>query len=253
MRVDAFFLSCLMLLCGIAWAVDTPVLEYRTGSDLMQIRPTAYTAGIEGSSRSAAAAYTPITKTVTSTSMITPIIPVGSAGLRTWCNDTTRDVLLCNGGKILYTATFYGTTFTKTEVFNLAVNNAANPDYAYAASNSALTIQGVFCKDGVWLLSIGRYAIDITWCNYDDAYGGPLPVGSFDGTDGKNDAQSYYGCYDMSGNVYEWTSSIYSGSSRVVRGGYWINLADYCRVAHRGSSMPSYRGESIGFRLLLDL
>ncbi|MEE9357056.1 MAG: SUMF1/EgtB/PvdO family nonheme iron enzyme [Sedimenticolaceae bacterium] len=105
----------------------------------------------------------------------------------------------------------------------------------------------------LWTYGFQQDSVDSTWCNYDDAYGGPLPVGSFDGTDGKNDAKSFYGCYDMSGNVYEWTSSIYSGSSRVLRGGDWYGSALYCRVAHRLNYSPSNRIGTLGFRLLLDL
>ena len=84
-------------------------------------------------------------------------------------------------------------------------------------------------------------------------YGEPLPVGSFDGTNGKQDAKSFYGCYDMSGNVWEWTTGINS-SNRVVRGSDWNNPWSYCTVTYRAHAyVPSLRGDSIGFRLVLDL
>ena len=105
----------------------------------------------------------------------------------------------------------------------------------------------------LWTYGFQQDNISSAWCNYDNAYGGPLPVGSFDGTGNKNDAYSYYGCYDMTGNVCEWTSSIYSGSSRVIRGGSCVNYASYCRVANRGSGAPSNRSSYFGFRLVLDL
>ena len=80
-----------------------------------------------------------------------------------------------------------------------------------------------------------------------------MPVGNFNGTGGKEDAKSYYGCYDMSGNLFEWTSSIYSGSSRVIRGGDFYNGAMYCAVTYRNfSHAPSYRHSLLGFRLVLD-
>jgi len=107
-----------------------------------------------------------------------------------------------------------------------------------------------------YIYGFHRDTIDCSWCNYHKGmsmcYGGPLPVGSFDGTGGKEDAESYYGCYDMSGNVWEWTSEV-SGSYRVLRGGYWGDNAANCQVAYRYGSTPSNRYDYFGFRLALDL
>ena len=44
-----------------------------------------------------------------------------------------------------------------------------------------------------------------------------------------------YGVCDMAGNVMEWTSSIYSGSNYVLRGGAWYYNSTYCTVAYRTS------------------
>ncbi|MGM0502112.1 MAG: formylglycine-generating enzyme family protein [Bacillota bacterium] len=56
------------------------------------------------------------------------------------------------------------------------------------------------------------------------------------------------GIYDMSGNVYEWTNT-HDGSDRVLRGGSWINLDDYCEVDYGYDDNPSSNGNGIGFRL----
>jgi sulfatase modifying factor 1 len=78
-------------------------------------------------------------------------------------------------------------------------------------------------------------------------------------------AQSYYGCYDMSGNVYEWchdwhSSSYYSsspgsnptgpgsGTYRILRGGHWGYTPSYCRSAIRHLNLPAARYDDGGFR-----
>jgi len=74
------------------------------------------------------------------------------------------------------------------------------------------------------------------------------------------------GLYDMSGNVCElcqdWYHSDYSvapsngdawespaGSDRVVRGGGWSNYGYGCRSADRNDVIPSWAGNTFGFRL----
>ena len=62
------------------------------------------------------------------------------------------------------------------------------------------------------------------------------------------------GIYDMSGNLWEWSGSWYSGyegSGRPVRGGYWNYGAGFCTVASRYYAVPENRNTDLGFRVAL--
>lgn len=85
--------------------------------------------------------------------------------------------------------------------------------------------------------------------------GGPgmtTPVGFYND---QGDA-SPYGCHDMAGNVWEWTSTIWEGPQvweawRVVRGGAFHNPPRHARTASRTRDDETLFYGLIGFRLAL--
>ena len=126
-----------------------------------------------------------------------------------------------------------------------------------------LDMLGRYERNGGKVLSGSSYAIPAQSCG---AANGTAIVGSY--------APNAWGIYDMHGNMWEWCLDWYedninapggkvnidpaapantlsgaSGANRVLRGGSWSDAAGYCRPAFRNRIMPTYRGNSCGFRV----
>ena len=97
--------------------------------------------------------------------------------------------------------------------------------------------------------------------NYDESgIGSTSVVGCF--------APNGHGLFDIVGNVWEWTRSPWADrygpdmlraealnpgddARLVVRGGSWVNRADYARCAYRSRLTPDLRDSLLGFRVVL--
>ncbi len=99
----------------------------------------------------------------------------------------------------------------------------------------------------------GQYSLDWTAWYVDNSGNMPHEVGT---TKYGNELN----LRDMSGNVWEWTSSHASENYEAprdhnyytVRGGSWKSFASSCRVTTRMGKKPDYLANDLGFRLALD-
>ena len=123
--------------------------------------------------------------------------------------------------------------------------------------------------DNGWMYAFQSDKIDANRCNYGDT--NPLgfanrpyttPVGYYNGViGGTAHSVSPAGCYDMSGNVWEWcqewnadvrklmTRDAKLGPMRVTRGGSYAIIGGFCRTHTWASTEPALTSPELGFRV----
>ena len=117
--------------------------------------------------------------------------------------------------------------------------------------------QAVADYDGSYTYGCGT-TISTSTANYYDyyifpinGYSNPLGLTSFPYTSPVDYYPAYgYGMCDMAGNVWEWTCTIsVAGSYRVLCGGGWDSVGNWCMVSSQTNSVPNSRGGGSGFRV----
>jgi sulfatase modifying factor 1 len=64
-------------------------------------------------------------------------------------------------------------------------------------------------------------------------------------------SESPYGTYDQAGNVVEWTETSTDGTTRIFRGGSFIDIASEAGAAAYQSRQPYIEDSGIGFRIIV--
>lgn len=88
---------------------------------------------------------------------------------------------------------------------------------------------------------------DISFCNVLRKNKGTTPVEKY------SLGKSYYGLYDMAGNVWEWTETSDQRNSYVVKGGSWSDNEKTAQCSYKTSELADKKYDNLGFRCAKDI
>jgi formylglycine-generating enzyme required for sulfatase activity len=140
--------------------------------------------------------------------------------------------------------------------FRFAIDEQPDHDLKSAIENRTLVAR--LPTEEEWLLAAQGHesreypwgdSFDPAWANTSESnLGSTTPVAMYPA------GASTDGVWDMAGNVWEWTGSLYdekTKDTRVLRGGSW-NLNQYvARCAFRLRLIPDYSNDDLGFRVVV--
>ncbi len=99
--------------------------------------------------------------------------------------------------------------------------------------------------------------------NNGDPYNGLRPAGYFDGTGNTNDSKSFFGLYDMAGNVLEWCQDditddttgcdVPNPDEKPLKGGCYWQDQDYLRTDSTSFYPRNYDFQGLGFRIIMTI
>lgn len=148
---------------------------------------------------------------------------------------------------------------TESGVYNLSLPSMAantvgrNPSWRWAVASDDEWYKAAYFQpfhlggppSNYWLYPTSSdFAPSTAQANYGNSVIRPLlAVGSF--------LPNFLGAYDMAGNVWEWTDSVYFGLQRSVRGGSFVFDLEYTlRADYRYGLQPELQYQNVGFRVV---
>jgi formylglycine-generating enzyme required for sulfatase activity len=164
-------------------------------------------------------------------------------GAYTLGNATTGPAVAVNAGAAFYIPT--NDEWYKAAYYSPTLNSGSGGYYAYATQSDTDPGNSIFDPAPQANYKVGGMYSVTQSSSYSSTQNYLTDVGAFSGSG------SFYGTFDQSGNVYQWNDLDGTpGSSRGLRGGFWIN-GNPVSLSSSASDLgvPQFGYNGFGFRL----